>query len=380
MKKPSLKLVDYNKAKPNPQKYNPVTGQGRLSVKVVKGALQKISNGIKKIFNMSLIPEGPYSWNVLYENFVLGKGEEQFESWDSTNPNTGFIKDCFKIGGKFLPIQASTFVFIISRPYKVGSQLITFEWKFKWVYNSKTRLGVITEIIEKEDENEEEEITEIIPKKPDPKKPKRVLLVEVCKKNRIVELLQSILYFVNRKFIYTHFQFRFSDSKQSFSAEKKGMMYVPMATKKQFPRGLEVYEVPVYDEKKLKIAQDLFDKYNNYPYDMGLYITWYLNVGSIYLFPYFILMGLLTLLKIINPIALIVSAVIALILYGPVRIKAKKNSLKGWACTEFNGMVLDAIGVDFGWEGKYSIASPYISRRIIRALKWKLRDPGIVSN
>ena len=200
----------------------------------------------------------------------------------------------------------------------------------------------------------------------------RKLHITFLKHSKIVALLQAILYFRNIKEIFTHVQLGFSDSTVDFSAESSGLEWVDKPTEKVYPKGLEVYEVPVKADGKYKIDEKLhnldlmFNEYINTPYDFYLYFLWALNVFSIFLIPMLVTIGIL------NFDGAIIVAILLGIVYIPLRDLLKKKSKTSWACAKISAKALfEKIGIDFGYNGNYRTASPYIMRKCVKFAGWK---------
>ncbi len=200
----------------------------------------------------------------------------------------------------------------------------------------------------------------------------RKLHITFIKHNKIIALIQAILYFRNIKEIFTHVQLGFSDSTVDFSAESSGMEWVDKPTKEKYPDGLEVYEVPVKADKengidkKLQLMELMFDEYINAPYDFYLYFLWALNVFSVFVVPVLVTMGILDFTGM-----LIVSALLVLV-YIPLRLWLKQKSKVSWACAKISAKALfEKAGIDFGYDKNYRTASPYIMRKCVKFAGWK---------
>ena len=198
----------------------------------------------------------------------------------------------------------------------------------------------------------------------------RKLHITFIKHNKIVALIQAILYFRNIKEIFTHVQLGFSDSTVDFSAESSGMEWVDKPTAKDYPDGLEVYEVPVKADKenidtKLQYLDIMFNEFVNQPYDFYLYFLWALNIFTVFIVPVLVTMGVL------NFTGMIVVSVLLAIIYIPLRLLLKKKSMTSWACAEISSMLLEKIGIDFGYAENYRTASPYIMRKCVKFAGWK---------
>jgi len=197
------------------------------------------------------------------------------------------------------------------------------------------------------------------------------LIIYFVKHNKFIELLQSVLYFTNMKYIWTHVGLGFSDSDEYFSAEMKGLKMMPIPDLKQFPRGVEKYIVPL-SKTKLNKVQGLFDVWLNTPYDMYIYGIWALNVMTIFLAPSLFTIGIIS-IKVMYWLV-----VILIILYFPVRLWLKKKSKYSQACAEISSRILFELGIDFLLNGKFEIASPHIMRMMVIFAKWKIYQRGII--
>ena len=159
--KPEIKLVDFNKQKPNLQ------SKGFDATGVPNGRIVVTAKTTKK---NGWTPVDNWSWECSWVNFKLGSHEEHNETW-------GDEKEHRKLGGVFyLGYDNVEFDFKLSRKFKNKDGIKTFEWQFKW--------DNIFNFVEIEDEDPEE----IVEPEPTPELPKpEPIIIEEEEKKTIKE-------------------------------------------------------------------------------------------------------------------------------------------------------------------------------------------------
>ena len=164
--KPIVKLVDFNKKKPNLQSKG-FDSTGAPNGRIVLTA--KIAD--KKGWT----PVNNWEWECSWVNFNLGSHEEHDETW-------GDEKEHRKLGGVFyLGYDAVEFGFILTRKFKNKDGIKTFQWVFRWDFENK-----FYEIIDTE---EPPEIVEPIPELPEPE----IIIPEIEEKETIKDKLLRLL-------------------------------------------------------------------------------------------------------------------------------------------------------------------------------------------
>ena len=173
------------------------------------------------------------------------------------------------------------------------------------------------------------------------------LRITIYKGMILIASFISMLWFKNLFKVFTHIDFRYSDSSECLSAESNGLIYVDSDKQKKGARGYVEYEIPL-TEKQHYILESIIQSEYGKKYDYYFYFRRFLNVMLILTIPLFIYS--LIFFNLITVATLIV-------LYVPVNWYLWKRSKKTWACSEFVSYALKQIGIDFGYS-KHTQADP----------------------
>lgn len=194
------------------------------------------------------------------------------------------------------------------------------------------------------------------------------LYLYLVKSHWLVEIMQAMVHNIHKAFIYTHSGIGWSNSPKYLSAEWSKVKWMPVPTIKKFPKGVEIYKVPI-SEDKYKEMQEMMDKYNNMPYDKYFYGLWVLKIMPVFI-P---IMYLIT--SFISLIAVGILTVILFVLYSPVSNWLHDKSEKAWACSMFTSMALEEVGkINFNVGKRWSSITPHILRMLVRFNKWERVD------
>ena len=169
-----------------------------------------------------------------------------------------------------------------------------------------------------------------------------------------VAALQSMLYWVPLRDVFTHVEIGLSDEDFNMSAEFKGVIKVDRKKVLEY-RKHEIYEVELPKDKIEKAREVIINILAaKYKYDFYFYIRWFCNImiSAVPLFAIAFNFSIYYLLALF-------------LIYVPINLLLKKLAKNAWACAEITCKALYMIGIDFGFSKKYAASSPHVLRLII---------------
>lgn len=178
-------------------------------------------------------------------------------------------------------------------------------------------------------------------------KSKRKLIITFMKGNWFIAALQSLIFWRKPKNIWTHVQIGFEDDSMDLSAEKEGVVWINRAETLKNVRSYEQYIVDYTCS-----SEDLYNIMKSYigkKYDFFFYTRWALNT-------HLLANGVLSVFALIFGWTWILWLMVGLytIFNGGMYLLAKDK----WACSEVVAAILFPVGIDFGYNKVWHIASP----------------------